>query len=248
RDLLPPIGRLTRYRPPEEGTQDNGTVIGNDTGVFEGGEIWMYYDPMIAKLCAWGETREDAVRAMSAALDDFEVEGIGHNLPFLSAVMEHPRFKEGRLTTAFIAEEWPEGFAGVLPDDGEARTLAAVAAFVNLRTQKRNVLISGTLANHPRHVGRDWVVKLNGSGEVAVGVREEGGKTQVTFVDDDSSLTVASDWLPGRSHAHFTVGGRRIGVKVQPANSGWRLRWRGIDVKVHVRAPRVAELAGLMPE
>ncbi|MGQ2903576.1 MAG: acetyl-CoA carboxylase biotin carboxylase subunit [Neoaquamicrobium sediminum] len=248
RNFLPSIGRLTRYRPPEEGTQDNGTVIRNDTGVFEGGEISMYYDPMIAKLCAWGQTREDAVRAMSGALDDFEVEGIGHNLPFLSAVMEHPRFKEGRLTTAFIAEEWPEGFAGVTPDDGEARTLAAVAAFVNLRTQKRNVLISGTLANHPRHVGRDWVVKLNGSGEFAVNVRDEGGKTQVAFVDDDSSLAVASDWLPGRSHAHFTVGGRRIGVKVQPANSGWRLRWRGIDVKVHVRSPRVAELSRLMPE
>ncbi|MFC3726527.1 acetyl-CoA carboxylase biotin carboxylase subunit [Neoaquamicrobium sediminum] len=248
RNFLPSIGRLTRYRPPEEGTQDNGTVIRNDTGVFEGGEISMYYDPMIAKLCAWGQTREDAVRAMSGALDDFEVEGIGHNLPFLSAVMEHPRFKAGRLTTAFIAEEWPEGFAGVTPDDGEARTLAAVAAFVNLRTQKRNVLISGTLANHPRHVGRDWVVKLNGSGEFAVNVRDEGGKTQVAFVDDDSSLAVASDWLPGRSHAHFTVGGRRIGVKVQPANSGWRLRWRGIDVKVHVRSPRIAELSRLMPE
>ncbi|MEX4007170.1 acetyl-CoA carboxylase biotin carboxylase subunit [Neoaquamicrobium sediminum] len=248
RNFLPSIGRLTRYRPPEEGTQDNGTVIRNDTGVFEGGEISMYYDPMIAKLCAWGQTREDAVRAMSGALDDFEVEGIGHNLPFLSAVMEHPRFKAGRLTTAFIAEEWPEGFAGVTPDDGEARTLAAVAAFVNLRTQKRNVLISGTLANHPRHVGRDWVVKLNGSGEFAVNVRDEGGKTQVAFVDDDSSLAVASDWLPGRSHAHFTVGGRRIGVKVQPANSGWRLRWRGIDAKAHVRSPRVAELTRLMPE
>ncbi len=248
RNFLPSIGRLTRYRPPEEGTQDNGTVIRNDTGVFEGGEISMYYDPMIAKLCAWGQTREDAVRAMSGALDDFEVEGIGHNLPFLSAVMEHRRFKEGRLTTAFIAEEWPEGFAGVTPDDGEARTLAAVAAFVNLRTQKRNVLISGTLANHPRHVGRDWVVKLNGSGEFAVNVRDEGGKTQVAFVDDDSSLAVASDWLPGRSHAHFTVGGRRIGVKVQPANSGWRLRWRGIDAKAHVRSPRVAELSRLMPE
>ncbi|WP_421928992.1 acetyl-CoA carboxylase biotin carboxylase subunit [Neoaquamicrobium sediminum] len=248
RNFLPSIGRLTRYRPPEEGTQDNGTVIRNDTGVFEGGEISMYYDPMIAKLCAWGQMREDAVRAMSGALDDFEVEGIGHNLPFLSAVMEHPRFKEGRLTTAFIAEEWPEGFAGVTPDDGEARTLAAVAAFVNLRTQKRNVLISGTLANHPRHVGRDWVVKLNGSGEFAVNVRDEGGKTQVAFVDDDSSLAVASDWLPGRSHAHFTVGGRRIGVKVQLANSGWRLRWRGIDAKAHVRSPRVAELSRLMPE
>ena len=247
RNFLPSIGRLTRYQPPEEGAQDDGTVIRNDTGVFEGGEISMYYDPMIAKLCAWGETREQAVTAMSAALDDFEVEGIGHNLPFLSAVMEHPRFQEGRLTTAFIAEEWPDGFSGVTPDAGQARTLAAVAAYLNLRAQKRNVLISGGLANHARAVGRDWVVKLNGTGEYAVTVRDEGGKTIVGF-DDDSSLTVTSDWLPGRPHARFKVGGRSVGVKVSQVNSAWRLRWQGIDVKAHVRSPRIAELARLMPE
>lgn len=247
RNFLPSIGRLTRYRPPEEGRQDDGTVIRNDTGVFEGGEISMYYDPMIAKLCTWGETRQAAVDAMSAALDDFEVEGIGHNLPFLSAVMEHPRFREGRLTTAFIAEEWPDGFAGVEPHGDEARTLAAVAAFLNLRVQKRNVLISGTLANHPRTVGKEWIVRLNGTGEFAVSVRDEGGKTLVDF-GDDAVVTVSSGWLPGRSHAHFTVGGRRVGIKVEVVNSAFRLRWRGIDAKAHVRSPRVAELARLMPE
>jgi len=246
RNFLPSIGRLSRYRPPEEGRRDDGTVVRNDTGVFEGGEISMYYDPMIAKLCTWGETREQAVRAMSASLDDFEVEGIGHNLPFLSAVMEHPRFQEGRLTTAFIAEEWPEGFAGVSPSEEEARALAAVAAFVNLRTQKRNVLISGALANHPRTVGRDWVVTLAGR-SFSVDVHDEGSRTVVGF-EGDVSLTVGSDWLPGRTHAHFTVNGDRLGVKVQPVNSGWRLRWHGIDLKVHVRSPRVAELALLMPE
>ena len=247
RNFLPSIGRLTRYSPPEEGRQDDGIVIRNDTGVFEGGEISMYYDPMIAKLCAWGETREKAVKAMSAALDDFEVEGIGHNLPFLSAVMEHPRFQEGRLTTAFIAEEWPDGFAGVTPDEGQGRVLAAVAAFVNLRVQKRAVLISGGLANHARQVGRDWVVRLNGNGEYAVEARDEGGKTVVRFGEDDA-LSVVSDWLPGRTHAHFVVGGRRVGVKVQAINSAYRLRWQGIDVKAHVRSPRVTELSRLMPE
>src|SRR5690606_5157570 len=95
RNFLPSIGRLTRYRPPAEGKQDDGTIIRNDTGVFEGGEISMYYDPMIAKLCTWAADRETAVRAMGDALDDFEVEGIGHNLPFLSAVMQHPRFRSG---------------------------------------------------------------------------------------------------------------------------------------------------------
>jgi len=131
RNFLPSIGRLTRYRPPEEGKQDDGSIIRNDTGVYEGGEISMYYDPMIAKLCAWAPTRLEAVDAMSNALDNFEVEGIGHNLPFLSAVMEHERFREGRLTTAFIAEEFPDGFSGVTPDADSARKLAVIGAFIN---------------------------------------------------------------------------------------------------------------------
>ncbi len=246
RNFLPSIGRLSRYRPPEEGRREDGTVIRNDTGVFEGGEISMYYDPMIAKLCAWAPTRDKAIDAMSAALDDFEVEGIGHNLPFLSAVMEHPRFREGRLTTAFIAEEWPEGFGGVEPSEDDARRLAAVAAHVNLRVQKRDVLISGAMDNHRRSVGREWVVSVAGR-EFECYLREEGGRTLVSF-GPERAIAVQSDWLPGRPHAAFVVEGARMGVKVQRVNSGWRLRWRGMDVKAHVRSPRVAELARLMPE
>ncbi len=246
RNFLPSIGRLSRYRPPEQGTQADGTVIRNDTGVFEGGEISMYYDPMIAKLCTWAPDRLAAVDAMSAALDDFEVEGIGHNLPFLSAVMEHPRFREGRLTTAFIAEEWPEGFAGVPASDANLRTLAAVAALVNWRTQKRAVLISGAMDNHRRSVGREWVVKLNGASFDCY-LREEGGKLLVSF-GEDKATAVASDWLPGRTHARFTIDGATIGVKVSMVGSAYRLRWKGIDLKAHVRTPRVAQLARLMPE
>ncbi len=246
RNFLPSIGRLSRYRPPEQGTQADGTVIRNDTGVFEGGEISMYYDPMIAKLCTWAPDRLAAIDAMSAALDDFEVEGIGHNLPFLSAVMEHQRFREGRLTTAFIAEEWPEGFAGVSASDADLRALAAVAAFVNWRTQKRAVLISGAMDNHRRSVGREWVVKLNGSSFDCY-LREEGGKLLVSF-GQDKATAVSSDWLPGRSHARFTIDGETIGVKVSMVGSAWRLRWKGIDLKAHVRSPRVAQLARLMPE
>src|SRR5690606_35937256 len=111
RNFLPSIGRLTSYRPTFEGLQQAGNYIRNDTGVFEGGEISMFYDPMIAKLCSWAPDRVTAVEAMSNALDAFQVEGIGHNLPFLSAVMDHPRFRSGNITTAFIAEEYPEGFA-----------------------------------------------------------------------------------------------------------------------------------------
>jgi len=220
-------------------------VIRNDTGVFEGGEISMYYDPMIAKLCTWAPDRAAAIDAMSAALDDFEMEGVGHNLPFLSAVMEHPRFREGRITTAFIAEEWPEGFVGVEPDEEEARTLAAVAAYINLRLQKRGALISGTLSNHPRTIGRNWVVTLAGN-SFPVAAYDEGSTTIVAF-EGGEEVAVSSGWLPGATHGHFTVGGRTVGIKVSPVNSSLRLRWRGIDVKVHVRSPRVAELAKLMP-
>jgi len=246
RNFLPSIGRLSRYRPPEEGERTDGIVMRNDTGVFEGGEISMYYDPMIAKLCTWAPDRLAAVDAMGKALDDFEVEGIGHNLPFLSAVMDHPRFREGRLTTAFIAEEYPDGFSCVEPSADDARKLAAIAAFINLRAQKRSVLISGSMDNHRRVVGSDWVATLAGD-SFPIAISEEGGKTIVSF-GDGPSISVASDWLPGRSHARFTVDNETIGVKTAPAATGYRLRWRGMDVVAYVRTPRIAELALLMPE
>jgi propionyl-CoA carboxylase alpha chain len=246
RSFLPSIGRLTRYRPPAEGRRDDGTVVRNDTGVFEGGEISMYYDPMIAKLCTWATDRLAAIAAMGAALDDFEVEGIGHNLPFLSAVMQQERFREGRLTTAYIAEEFPDGFGGVTPEDEEARKLVAVAAFVHVRAERRAVQIAGALANHRRAVAGDWSVTIAGRAfDVAVHDDDAG---MLVSVGDGAPLAVASDWQPGRSHARFTVGGEAMGVKVAAVGSGWRLRWRGIDTVARVRSPRVAALAALMPE
>ncbi len=245
RNFLPSIGRLTRYRPPVEGRQADGTVVRNDTGVFEGGEISMYYDPMIAKLCTWAPDRIAAIDAMRGALDDFEVDGIGHNLPFLSAVMGQERFRSGRLTTAYIAEEFPDGFTGVEPEPDAARKLAAIAAVINLTLQKRAVQISGTIGNHRRVIGRDWVVTLNGQEfPVSVATSEDG--TAIRFADGKKS-TVAAGWLPGQAHTHFTVDGAVIGVKINRAGTGLRLRWRGMDVTAHVRSPRVAELARLMP-
>ncbi|PWK76020.1 acetyl/propionyl/methylcrotonyl-CoA carboxylase subunit alpha [Aminobacter sp. AP02] len=245
RNFLPSIGRLTRYRPPVEGKRDDGTVVRNDTGVFEGGEISMYYDPMIAKLCSWAPDRATAIEVMGRALDDFEVEGIGHNLPFLSAVMDHPRFRSGAITTAFIAEEYPDGFSGVAPSEADAKKLAGVAALINLSMQRRGAQISGALANHQRPVGADWVVTLGGF-TLPLQVKDGADGTVVAF-DDGTALTVSSDWLPGHLHANFAVGGSSIGVKTARSGTGWRLRWRGMDVVAHVRSPRVAELAKLMP-
>ncbi|MEY9999522.1 acetyl-CoA carboxylase biotin carboxylase subunit [Sinorhizobium fredii] len=246
RNFLPSIGRLTRYRPPEEGRQDDGTVIRNDTGVFEGGEISMYYDPMIAKLCAWGPDRAQAVEAMAEALDAFEVEGIGHNLPFLSAVMQQQRFRDGRLTTAYIAEEFTDGFQGVTPDDASAMKLAAVAVTVNQALQERASQISGTIGNHRRIVGHGWVASLaEREFQMTSGVSADGA--YVRFADE-RAISVASDWVPGRTLATFNIDNQPMTVKVDLVGTGIRLRWRGIDVVARVRSPRVAELARLMPK
>ena len=246
RSFLPSIGRLSRYRPPREGRHDNGTVVRNDTGVYEGGEISMYYDPMIAKLCTWAPDRLTAINAMGAALDDFEVEGIGHNLPFLSAVMGQERFRSGRLTTAYIAEEFPEGFSGVLPNQAAARKLVAIAVLANQALQERAVQVSGTIGNHRRVVGKEWVATLAGF-EDAVTLQTTLDGTSVVFTDG-TRMSVASGWLPGQSHAVFHIDGEGMGVKVNLVGSAIRLRWRGMDVTARVRSPRVAELARLMPK
>lgn len=246
RNFLPSIGRLTRYRPPEEGRQENGTILRNDTGVFEGGEISMYYDPMIAKLCSWGETRLSAIDAMGEALDRFEVEGIGHNLPFLSAVMQHHRFRSGNLTTGFIAEEFPDGFSGVETETQAAKRLAAIAAVIHHQVQSRAAQISGTIGNHRRIVGKDWVVQL-GKTEHRIFVDLEGDHI-VTQVEGGERMAVETDWLPGRSLSIFRLGDAVLAVKIDLSPSAIRLRWHGVDIVAQVRSPRVAELARLMPE
>ncbi|MBR9652467.1 acetyl-CoA carboxylase biotin carboxylase subunit [Thalassovita aquimarina] len=261
RNFLPSIGRLTRYRPPVEiaagplqingkwqGQAPNGDhAVRNDTGVYEGGEISMYYDPMIAKLCTWGPTRAEAIEAMRNALDGFEVEGIGHNLPFLSAVMDHPKFISGDMTTAFIAEEYPEGFEGVeLPND-TLRRIAAAAAAMHRVAEIRRTRVSGRMDNHERRVGTDWVVTLQGH-EFPVHIDADHDGSTVKF-DDGSALRVASDWTPGDQLAEISFDGHEgLVLKVGKISGGFRIRSRGADLKVHVRTPRQAELAKLMPE
>ncbi|MGV6811650.1 MAG: acetyl-CoA carboxylase biotin carboxylase subunit [Brevirhabdus sp.] len=245
RNFLPSIGRLTRYRPPAE-TATADAVVRNDTGVYEGGEISMYYDPMIAKLCTWAPTRGQAIEGMRLALDEFEVEGIGHNLPFLSAVMDHPKFVSGDMTTAFIAEEYPDGFEGVSLEQGALRRVAAAAAAMFRVEEIRSARVSGRMDNHERTVGRDWVVTAQGA-EIAVSIDADPEGSTVTF-DDGTSHRVTSDWTPGDQLAKLMVDGEPLVLKVGRITQGFRLRTRGADLKVHVRTPRTAELARLMPE
>ncbi len=260
RNFLPSIGRLTRYRPPQEtaagpmlvngkwqGDAPEGeAAVRNDTGVYEGGEISMYYDPMIAKLCTWAPTREAAIEAMRVALDSFEVEGIGHNLPFLSAVMDHPKFVSGDMTTAFIAEEYPEGFEGVTLPEGDLRRIAASCAAMHRVAEIRRTRVSGRMDNHERKVGKRWVVSLEGQ-ELAVQVNADKEGATVKF-EDGSTVRVASEWTPGDQLAVLDVDGSPLVLKVGKVSGGFRIRNRGADLKVHVRRPRQAELAKLMPE
>ena len=240
RNFLPSIGRLTRYRPPAEEATETA-VVRNDTGVFEGGEISMYYDPMIAKLCTWAPTRADAIEEMRIALDRFELEGIGHNLPFLAAVMDHPKFTSGDMTTAFIAEEYPDGFQGVELNEAELRRIAASAAAMNRVAEIRRTKISGRMDNHERRVGDNWVVSLQGE-KFAVYVAADANGSTVTF-EDGASLRVEGDWAPGMMLADMTVDGAPLVMKVGKITGGFRIRNRGADLKVHVRSPRQAELA-----
>jgi propionyl-CoA carboxylase alpha chain len=245
RGFLPSIGRLTRYRPPAESVSDDA-VVRNDTGVYEGGEISMYYDPMIAKLCTWGPSREQAIETMRVALDSFEVEGIGHNLPFLSAVMDHPKFISGDMTTAFIAEEYPDGFEGVTLDGYTLRRVAAASAAMHRVAEIRRTRVSGRMDNHERRVGTDWSVLVQGEQfDVTIDADPEG--STIRFADGEE-MRVASDWTPGNKLATLNVDGAPLVLKVGKQTGGFRIRTRGADLRVHVLTPRQAQLFALMPE
>ncbi len=245
RNFLPSIGRLTRYRPPAEIATPTAAVR-NDTGVFEGGEISMFYDPMIAKLCAWGPDRPAAIGGMRRALDAFELEGIGHNLPFLSAVMDHPRFVSGEITTAFIAEEYPEGFHGAALDEVTLADLAALAIALKVLHEERAARISGTLSNHQRAVGAVWATEIGGDVRQGAVSREDGGFA-VDFADGGRRTVRIDEHAAFRPLVRATVDGRERIVKATPTARGYRLRYRGADLAASVLTPRQAELAALMP-
>ena len=244
RGFLPSIGRLTRYRPPvEEATPTR--AVRNDTGVFEGGEISMYYDPMIAKLCTWGPDRATAIEEMRLALDGFEVEGIGHNLPFLAAVYDHPKFTSGNMTTAFIEEEYPDGFEGVTLGGADLTRVAAAVAAMHRVAEIRRTRVSGRMDNHERKVGSDWVVQLQGA---SIDVTIAADKDGATIAIGDDTLRVESDWTPGMPLAKLMVDGTPLVMKVGKLPGGFRIRYRGADLSAHVYTPRQARLAELMPE
>jgi propionyl-CoA carboxylase alpha chain len=228
RNFLPSTGRLVKYREPKPGKD-----VRVDTGVFEGGEISMFYDPMIAKLCTYGKDRLHAIDRMRRALDEFYVRGVSHNVPFLAALMAHPRFREGRLTTNFIAEEFKGGFTAKHLPPRDPAVLAAVAAVID------------RIQAHRAGMAQDKrVVMLN---RAPVEVEATGASGGFTVMTGGRKLEIITDWAPGQPLLHGRVDGQAVAVQVDAVGSGWRLIHEGGQADVLVLTPRQAELYALMP-
>ena len=248
RNFLPSIGRLVRYEPPvpgwtgasgpagRRGHEMGGGGIRVDDGVFEGGEVSIFYDPMIAKLITWGPTRDAAADLQVEALDAFRVEGPGHNIDFLSAIMQHPRFRSGELTTGFIAEEYPEGFQGAAVNEPRLKLVAALIAGAQCSVMAHEGQISGRLDGAPK-VPSDWVVKIDGR-KFAV-VLGEGGATV-----DGEWITGTTDWQPGMVLAAANGNGENLAIQLRRTSSAiWALTTRG---KTHEGLAVPARLAPLL--
>ena len=263
RGFLPSTGRLVRYRPPEtsfalsevEGRSPeprhqgastslstNGTRTRVDDGVFEGGEVSMFYDPMIAKLVTWGPTREAAIDAQIEALDAFDIQGIGHNVDFLSALMQHPRFRSGNITTGFIAEEYAEGFTGAPLDETLTADLSALAAFVGTVHEVRAAQIDQQLGG-PVRPPHDHIVRLDGGAEHRVSF-----KVDRVSVDGGEPLVFDAAYEPGQRLVRMRIGSRQRTVLVAKNGRSWKLTTRGATHRATVMTPGVAELARHMIE
>jgi len=253
RGFLPSIGRLTHYRPPQEGTAD-GITVRTDTGVMEGSEISMFYDPLIAKLCTHADgsglpARQRASAALADALDGFTIDGIRHNIPFLSALIDHPRWKESRLSTALIAEEYPNGFAGADHSEGDLQMLALIAASALLIERQRLDRLSGRLAPHPGAMRPDWVVQL---GKTLVDVKLAGGTVGVPFdaelaVDGGDVQWVMTAWKPGERRWSGMIGGHDVAGQIRRHGHGFHVTRRGASFDAALFTPTIGAVASLMP-
>ena len=249
RNFLPSVGRLAKYRPPDESSID-GFTVPNDTGVQEGGEISIYYDPMIAKLVTHGPSRAAAIEAQATALDSFYIDGIRHNIPFLSALMHHPRWREGNLSTGFIAEEFPKGFAVGAPEGEIARRLAAVGAAIDHVLGERKRRISGQMSGRLVQRERRRAVWLQRN-EIALDVARDTDGIAVRFVGAEGTLGnphhLVSPWKPGEAVWQGTIDGHLVAMQVRPVANGFRLAHQGFDIAVHVFTDSEAAAARLMP-
>ena len=248
RGFLPSTGRLTRYRPPVEGWTDDGTENGRrgvdgirvDDGVYDGGEVSMFYDPMIAKLITWGTTRDEAADLQIAALDRFEIEGLGHNIDFVSAIMQHPRFRSGELTTGFIAEEYPDGFHGAAAEASLIRSLSAIAGFIATADADRARHIDGQLGDTLPPPSR-WQVKI---GDAVHDIEMDNGAISV----DGEDFELSMEYVPGDRLVIAEVGDDELAVKITRTRTGLKLTSRGASHVARILPGHISHLASHMIE
>ncbi len=240
RGFLPSTGRLVRYHPPEASMRHRGDGVRVDDGVTEGGEVSRFYDPMIAKLITWAPTRLEAIDKQITALDSFEIDGVGHNIDFLSAIMQHPRFRSGEITTGFIAEEYPDGFHGAPASPELLRALTAIATFAATAEADRARRVDGQLGKRLRPPA-DWQVHIAGSDhDVSVGT--DG------IIVDGEDLEIALEYTPGDRMIEADLGDAKLTVRILRTRSGFRLTTRGASHAVRVLPAHVAPLSRHMIE
>jgi propionyl-CoA carboxylase alpha chain len=245
RNFLPSIGRLKRFHPPREGKLGKGDVR-MDSGVREGDEISMFYDPMIAKLVTWGKDRDTALDVHGEALDRFHIEGIQDNIPFIAAVMDETRFRSGNITTAYIKDQFPQGFQGVAPTKAQTLQLICSAAYVHAFNQRRAGQVTGRLApaGEPR---RDWIVILGDDHHPVSIELGANGDAQIS-VDGGKPHSFVTSWQPGQHLVDGVLDGKSFAVKFADRTEGYLFRHRGVALRALVCTPLVADLHGRLPE
>ncbi|MFN4286910.1 MAG: acetyl-CoA carboxylase biotin carboxylase subunit [Brevundimonas sp.] len=236
RGFLPSIGRLVRYEKPEEGDH-GGYLVRNDSGVREGDEISMFYDPMIAKLCTWAPTREGAIDAMGRALEDTHLEGVGHNVPFLAAVMDEPVFRSGKLSTRYIADIYPDGFGHQSATDFQVRASAMAALWMH------GVLSEQSGGPQTRD---EWTVRLDRQ-VIAARIEEVGDVFRVVLDGREARLSEI-DWSPGRPLFRAELDGVAFTAEVRRAADGFDVRHRAAKARVRVMRPAISALYDRLPE
>ena len=261
RGFLPSIGRLVRYEQPEEGLHADGYTVRNDSGVREGDEISMFYDPMIAKLCAWAPTRAEAVEGIARALEDTHLAGLGHNVPFLAAVMDQPRFRSGQLSTSYIKDEFPDGFHGLAPDARQTRLMVATAMAMHEILSEQagdpsdrtdwTVLVDK--AAHPVALSYDddealtlrLLPKEHGEGDQAA----PPGRRMVEGSHASAPVRLSDiDWRPGLAQFRAVLDGEPFTAEVARAPDGFVIRHRAAKARVRVLSPAIAALYARLPE
>ena len=243
RGFLPSTGRIVRYNPPVPGWAGDIRGVDGvrvDDGVADGGEVSMFYDPMIAKLITWGKTRDEAAEKQVAALDRFELEGLGHNIDFVSAIMQHPRFRSGELTTGFIAEEYPDGFAGAPASEDLIRKLCAIGGVVATSNSERARYIDGQLGDNLAAI-RHWQVSVDKQKHDVI---VHNGQVTV----DGQKMELQTDYTPGARMVHAIANGESLAVKVSKSGSGFKMTTRGASHSVVCLPAHIAPLSAHMIE